>query len=217
MSRCAVRSRTDRLARGTLERCRFGVAVLLVVCACACGGSEAEPDSASGSALGSAPKPTSFHTWFHDTLARAERGDGSWEAVSAGSVESLPIVRIEMKRLTVGYDFWSLELELEPVRARRLGGTSEWPAESEGPLVAEVPFHEYARLCWLIESLDLPRQSAEWSVPVTHQEKVDIACTTRDGRTVALSDYGSAGPPALAALAAAIQDTARGLSWGPER
>ena len=215
MSRRAVRSGTDSLVRGALERCRFGVAVLLVVCAC--GGSEAEPGSASGSAPGSAPEPTSFDTWFDNTLARAERGDGSWEAVSAGSVEALPIMRIEMKRLMVGYSFWSLELVFEPGRARRLGGMDEWPAESEDSLVAEVPFHEYARLCWLIESLDLPRDSAAWSSGWTHQEKVDIAWTTRDGRTVALSDYGSGGPPALAALAAAIQDTARGLEWAPER
>lgn len=74
-------------------------------------------------------------------------------------------------------------------------------------------FGPSARLCWLIESLDLPRTSTSWSVRVFHGEQRTVAWTTRSGRTVTLSDYGYAGPPAVGALAAAIENTARGLDW----
>jgi hypothetical protein len=92
---------------------------------------------------------------------------------------------------------------------------TDWPASTDAVLTAQVPFHEIARLCWLIESLDLPRESTSWSVPVSHGEQLTISWTTRDGRTIELSDYGFAGPPAVGALAAAIENAARRLDWSP--
>ncbi|MHC5211148.1 MAG: hypothetical protein ACYTG2_10560 [Planctomycetota bacterium] len=176
-------------------------ALLLVVLLAACSGPPAGDRS--------------FHAWFQALRERVDEGDGSWQAVDAGYLAALPIVRIELKR-SQAYDFTSLEIVfLGGERASKRGGMADWPSGTRETLAAEVPFHEYARLCWLIESLDLPRASASWSVQVSHREQRSVSWTTRDGRTVELSDDGDAGPPAVVALATAIENAARRLEWAP--
>ena len=55
--------------------------------------------------------------------------------------------------------------------------------------------------------------SASWSSGTTHQEQVVVTWTTRAGQTFELNDYGSAGPPAVAALAAALETAGRRIEW----
>jgi hypothetical protein len=102
---------------------------------------------------------SSFRAWFDDLRARTDRGDESWEAVQAGSLRALPFVRISLQRSQIYY-FDELEIVFEGgERATRSGGMTDWPASTDAPLTAQVPFHEIARLCWLIEALYLPRES----------------------------------------------------------
>jgi hypothetical protein len=155
----------------------------------------------------------SFHVWFQELRQRTDRGDESAQAVSAGELAALPIVRIQLDRSQVT-DFSSLEVVFEGgENATRRGSMADWHAGSPDLSTAKVAFHEYARLCWLIESLDLPKASKSWSVRVSHREQRNISWTSRDGQTIELSDYGGACPPAVAVLAVAIENTARRLSW----
>lgn len=187
--------------------CRFPAAVCLVLWVAACSNGEAATMEKAG------VDGASFHSWFRDLQDGADRGDESWQAVHAGSLQALPIARIELHRSQI---FWFTTLELaffDGEHATRHGGVTDWPTGAAGDSTAEVPYHEFARLCWLIESLDLPAESQSWSSRVSHAELRKIVWTTRDGRTIELSDYGEAGPPAVSALAMAIENTARRLEW----
>jgi hypothetical protein len=159
------------------------------------------------------PRDVGFRAWFDALRARVDRGDESSQSVHAGYLRALPIVRIELERSQV-YDFTSLTIVFDGgERATRQGGMADWPNPEDTPFSAEVPFHEIAHLCWLIESLDLPQTSTSWRLNVSHAEQRTIRWTTRDGRSVELSDYGLLSPPAFDALAAAVENTARRLTW----
>jgi hypothetical protein len=189
---------------------------LVALALAACDDGKPTPDAAEAARAEERVDPRSFQAWWERHVDAADRGDGSPEAIEAGHWDALPHGRIALKVRDTGYTWGALELAFERGgRATRRGGLLGWPEDWRGEASGELDFHDYAELCWLIDRLELPRRSEEWTCLAFHGQTVELSWSEPDGETVVLSEYASSGPPELAALRAAIESAALRVDWEP--
>ena len=91
------------------------------------------------------------------------------------------------------------------------------PDGRSGSFEATLGLREYARLCQLVEELDLRSLSGDYEASATHQIWESLKIQDRAGHPVIeISEYGGIGPSRLWAFKQAIHSVVVRVDWIPE-
>ena len=190
---------------------RAGLAAALALAA---GGGDPEP-VAPATVVDEDVDPTSFLAWLREQPQTSYRSESESAGVMARAWGALPVARLELERSNSN-SFEQVRVVLERGGAATFeGGFLGWPVVEGHSGAGELAYGDFARLCWLFETLPLPASSGSWSCAITHRDDVELTIAAADGRTLVYQDYGESAPAAVELLVDAVEDTARALAWTP--